>query len=273
MKKLAIGLVTVTFVLNIAHLDTTFSFLTSEKKQQSPITTGTNEDVFVTDTEQIVLKTEVIKQTKVTRKKNADGTTSESSQSRLIIHEGVQRISFIPKREHLTLGVENITVTGFLEGEVTVEVVEAMDDEKGIVFRIGHNRHMVGRESKTEKGELQITDLGGFYTHKIPLTLRTAYKSKSDVSEVTEPGQPSQPGTPDTPAPGGGSSEPSPPPPTDNGTPTAPPTEPSGPAPPTPEEPGDDAPPPDQPSADNPSLPDNDEEEAGGDSQLVDLAK
>ncbi|MFF0829663.1 hypothetical protein ACFYU8_22575 [Brevibacillus sp. NPDC003359] len=258
MKKLAIGLVTVTFVLNIAHLDTTFSFLTSEKKQQSPITTGTNEDVFVTDTEQIVLKTEVIKQMKVTRKKNADGTSSESSQSRLIVHEGVQRISFIPKREHLTLSAENITVTGFSEGEVTVEVVEAMDGEKGIVFRIGHNRHMVGRESKTEKGELQITALGGFYTHKIPLTLRTSYKSKSDVSEVTEPGQPSQPGTPDTPAPGGGSTEPPPPPPTDNGTPTAPPTESSGLAPPTPEEPGDDAPPPDQP---------------GGDSQPVDLAR
>ncbi|MFS0558142.1 hypothetical protein [Brevibacillus sp. 179-C9.3 HS] len=287
MKKLAIGLVAATLVLNIGHLETTFSFLTSEKKQQSPISTGTNEDVFVTDVEELVVTTEVTKHKTVVRKRSASGTTSQSSHTTITIDEGVARITFTPKREHLVLGLENVTVTGIAEDEVKVELIEPTEGEKeeGFQFRITHNRQKVGQKSQTEKGELQVTALGGFYTKKIPLTIRTSYSTTTDIEEETEPdqpnqpnqpnqpGQPDQPSTPETPAPGGGSSETSPPPPTDGGSPTTPPTDSSGPAPPTPEEPEEDAPPPDSPSTETPSSPGDDAGEAGGDSQPVDLAK
>ncbi|MFS0920810.1 hypothetical protein [Brevibacillus sp. 179-C 1.1 NHS] len=284
MKKLAIGLVAATLVLNIGHLETTFSFLTSEKKQQSPISTGTNEDVFVTDVEELVVTTEVTKHKTVVRKRSASGTTSQSSHTTITIDEGVARITFTPKREHLVLGLENVTVTGIAEDEVKVELIEPTEGEKeeGFQFRITHNRQKVGQKSQTEKGELQVTALGGFYTKKIPLTIRTSYSTTTDIEEETEPdqpnqpnqpGQPDQPSTPETPAPGGGSSETSPPPPTDGGSPTTPPTDSSGPAPPTPEEPEEDAPPPDSPSTETPSSPGDDVGEAGGDSQPVDLAK
>lgn len=281
MKKLALGLVAATLVLNIGHLETTFSFLTSEKKQQSPISTGTNEDVFVTDVEELVVTTEVTKHKTVVRMRSASGATSQTSYTTTTIDEGVARITFTPKREHLVLGLENVTVTGIAEDEVKVELVEPTKGEKveGFQFRITHNRQKVGQKSQTDKGELQVTALGGFYTQKIPLTIRTTYSTTTDIEEETEPDQPSQPGqpdqpsTPETPVPGEGSSETSPPPSTDGGSPATPPTDSSGPAPPTPEEPGEDAPPPDSPSTETPSSPGDEAGEAGGDSQPVELAK
>ncbi|MGG1660497.1 hypothetical protein [Brevibacillus sp. NRS-1366] len=212
MKRLAIGLIAVTLGLNIVPLNGTLSFLTSEKKQVSAVSTGTNEDVFVTETEQIVLKTKVAKRVKVKRTKNADGSSSETTESRTSIEEGVQRISFVPQRDHLNLGVENITVTGLSEGEITIEQVEKMEAEKGIVFRIAHNRQMVDRKTKTEKGELHVTALGGFYSFTIPIIVRTTYSSSTDISEEGPSGQSPQPdGTPEPSAP----TEPSAPPPAD----------------------------------------------------------
>lgn len=247
------GLMAAAFVLNIVPLDGTLSFLTSEKKQVSPVSTGTNEDVFVTETEQIVLKTKVEKRIKITRKMNADGSSSESKDSKLAVMEGSQVISFTPQRAHLDLEVENITLTGDAASGVIVERVEA---EKGIVFRISHSRKSAWdkRKSETEKGELRVTALGGFYALTIPLTISTSYRESTDVTEEAAPNPPSTPtapdtpntpdtpDTPDTPAPGGNTAEPAQPPSTGSDTPTTPSTDPSGPAPPSPQDPGTDSP-------------------------------
>jgi hypothetical protein len=272
------GLMAVALVLNLAPLDRTLSFLTSEKKQVSPVSTGTNEDVFVTETKQIVLKTKVEKRTKVKRTKNADGTSSESKESRLAVEEGVQWITFEPQRAHLDLDVENVTLTGDAADEVTVQRVE---EEEGIVFRIAHSYQKASgkRKSGTEKGELRVTALGGFYSLTIPLTISTSYNESTNVTEESAPNQPQpqQPGTPgepetpdtpitpdtpstpDTPAPGGTTSEPPQPPTTDTSTPMLPPADTSGPSPPSPEEPGTDSPAPEtqEPS---PSTPPSSEE-------------
>lgn len=235
------GLMAATLVLNIVPLDGTLSFLTSEKKQVSPVSTGTNEDVFVTETEEIVLKTKVEKRIKITRTVNADGSSSESKDSKLAVMEGSQVISFTPQRSHLDLDVENITLTGEAASEVIVERVEA---EKGIAFRITHSRKSAWdkRKSETEKGELRVTALGGFYALTIPLTISTSYRESTDVTEEAAPNPPSTPTTPDTPAPGGNTTEPAQPPSTGSETPTTPSTDPSGPAPPSPQDPGTDSP-------------------------------
>ncbi|MED4782503.1 hypothetical protein [Brevibacillus choshinensis] len=250
MKRLAMGLMAATLVLNIVPLNGTLSFLTSEKKQVSPVSTGTNEDVFVTETEQIALKTKVEKRIKIKRTVNADGSSSESKDSKLAVMEGSQVISFTPQRAHLDLDVENITLTGEAASEVIVERVEA---EKGIAFRITHSRKSAWdkRKSETERGELRVTALGGFYALTIPLTISTSYRESTDVTEEaapnppsspTTPDTPSTPDTPDTPAPGGNTTEPAQPPSTGSETPTPPSTDPSGPAPPSPQDPGTDSP-------------------------------
>lgn len=271
----------VALVFNLAPLNRTLSFLTSEKKQVSPVSTGTNEDVFVTETKQIVLKTKVEKRTKVKRTKNADGSSSESKESRLAVEEGVQRITFVPQRAHFDLDVENVTVTGDAAGEVTVQRVH---EEEGIVFRIAHSYQKASgkKKSGSEKGELRVTALGGFYSLAIPLTISTSYSESTNVTEEAVPNNPQQPGTPgtpetpgtpdipstpdtpDTPAPGGNTSEPPQPPTTDSSTPTLPPADTSGPSPPSPEEPGTDSPAPEtqEPS---PSTPPSSEEPPAGD--------
>lgn len=201
LKKLALGLIAITLGLNIVPMKGTLSFLTSEKRQVSAVSTGSNEDVFVTETERIDLKTTVTKRVKVKHSKNADGSTSSTTESRTSIQEGVQRISFVPQRDHLNLEVENITVTGLDEDEITIERIEPMEGEKGIVFHIAHNRQTVDRKTKTEKGELHVTALGGFYSVTIPITVRTTYSSSTDVSEEG-PAEPApQPGG--TPEPAG----------------------------------------------------------------------
>ncbi|MDF2679300.1 MAG: hypothetical protein K0R47_490 [Brevibacillus sp.] len=247
------GLMAAALALNILPLEGTLSFLTSEKKQVSPVSTGTNEDVFVTETKQIVLKTRVEKRTKIKRTVNADGSSSETTDSRLAVMEGSQLISFSPQRAHLDLDVENITLTGDAASEVKVERVQT---EEGISFRITHSRQSAWnkRESETEKGELRVTALGGFYSLTIPLTISTSYRESADVTEEAAPNQPNQPsqpgtpttpetpGTPNTPAPGGNTAEPAQPPSTDTQTPTTPSTDPSGPAPPSSEDSGTDSP-------------------------------
>ncbi|MGG4493418.1 hypothetical protein [Brevibacillus reuszeri] len=244
MKRVAIGLMAVTLGLNIFPFHGTLSFLTSEKKQAYSVSTGTNEDVFVTETEQLVLRTQVTNRVKVKRTHNADGSSSESTESRTSLQEGVQRISFIPQRDHLELDVENIQVTGMADDEVTVEKVEAIKGEEGIVFRIAHNRNKVDTANKTEKGELLITALGGFYSLKIPLTVHTSYSSSTEVSEEAAPGTPAPSGgTPSgSPAP----SDPlptaeTPVPPTDAGTPVDSTDNASGPVPGSSEEPQTDS--------------------------------
>lgn len=250
------GLMAAALVLHIVPLDGTLSFLTSEKKQVSPVSTGTNEDVFQTETEQIVLKTRVEKRIKITRTVNADGSSSESKDSRLTVLEGSQVISFTPQREYLDLDVENITLTGEAASEV---LVERLETEKGIAFRISHSRKSAWdkRKSETEKGELRVTALGGFYSLSIPLTISTSYRESTDVTEEAAPNPPSNPNgpdtpstpdtpttpdTPDTPASGGNTAEPAQPPPTGTETPSTPSTDPSGPAPPSPQDPGTDSP-------------------------------
>lgn len=233
LKKLAFGLIAITLGLNIVPMKGTLSFLTSEKRQVSAVSTGSNEDVFVTETERIELKTTVTKRVTVKRSKNADGSTSSTTESRTSIQEGVQRISFVPQRDHLNLEVENITVTGLDEDEITIERIEQTEGEQGIVFRIAHNRQMVDRKTKTEKGELHVTALGGFYSITIPITVRTAYSSSTDVSEEGPANPAPQPDG--SPAPAGPSEPVGPSEPAGPSEPTGP-TESTGPA--EPAEPG-----------------------------------
>lgn len=201
MKRLALGLMAATLMLNIVPLDGTLSFLTSEKKQVSPVSTGTNEDVFVADTTQILLKTKVEKRTKVRRVKNADGSSSERKENKLSVMAGSRLITFAPQRPDLDLDVENIAVTGDAAGEITVERI---DDEggKNIVFRISHRYQSAWdkRSSGTDRGEVRVTALGGFYSLTIPLTISTSYKESTDVTEEAAPNQPGQPSTPSTPS-------------------------------------------------------------------------
>ncbi|QRG68110.1 hypothetical protein [Brevibacillus choshinensis] len=249
MKRLAMGLMAAALALNIVPLDGTLSFLTSEKKQVSPVSTGTNEDVFVTDANRIDLKTKVEKRTKITRKVNADGSSSETKDSRLSVLEGSQVISFTPKRPHLDLDVENMTVTGDAASEV---VVERLATDKEISFRISHSRKSAWdkRKSETEKGELRVTALGGFYSLSIPLTISTSYRESTDLTEEAAPNPstpgtsdtPSTPDTPTTPAPGGNTTEPAQPPSAGEETPATPPTDSSGPAPPSTPDTGTDPP-------------------------------
>lgn len=253
------GLMAAALVLNIVPLDGTLSFLTSEKKQVSPVSTGTNEDVFVTETEQIVLKTRVEKKTKIKRTVNADGSSSETKDNRLSVFNGVQRITFVPQREHFDLDLANITVTGEAADEVTVQRVIDDKDGREIVFEVSHSYQEARgkRKSETEKGELRVTALGGFYLLSIPITISTSYRESTDVSEEVAPSQPGTPGTPDspstpgapatpdspnTPAPGGNEPEPAQPPSAGTDTPNTPSTDPSGPAPPSPQDTGTDSP-------------------------------
>lgn len=258
------GLMAAAFLLNIVPLDGTLSFLTSEKKQVSPVSTGTNEDVFVTETEQIVLKTKVEKITKIKRKVNADGSSSEAKDSRLSVFNGVQRITFVPQREHFDLDLANIAVTGEAADEVSVRRVTDDKDGKEIVFEVSHTYQEARgkRKSETDKGELRVTALGGFYSLSIPLTISTSYRESTDVTEEAAPNPstpaapdtPSTPDTPNTPAPGGNTTEPAQPPSAGTKTPATPSTDSSGPAPPSPQDTGTDSP---VTNATSPSTPDD----------------
>ncbi|MFD2369573.1 hypothetical protein ACFSO0_06310 [Brevibacillus sp. GCM10020057] len=259
MKKLAMVLVTAALMLQLAPLDETLSFLTSEKKQVSPVSTGSNEDVFVTDTSQIVLKTKVEKRIKIRRTVNADGSSSQTTDSSLSVANGVQRVVFVPQREFLDLNEANITVTGEAASEVTIQRIYGEKDGKEIVFEVAHSYQKARgkRKSETERGELHVTALGGFYSLTIPLTLSTSYNESTSVTEEAAPSQPNQPGTPanpgttpgtpatpadsgstphtpDTPDPEGNTTAPAQPPSPGADTPATPSTDPSGPAPPAP---------------------------------------
>ncbi|MGG0939559.1 hypothetical protein ABHN11_26500 [Brevibacillus centrosporus] len=278
MKRLAVGLMAAALILNAVPMDGTFSFLTSEKKQVSPVSTGTNEDVFVTETKQIILKSKVEKRTKIKRKINADGSSSVTKDSRLAVTNGVQRVVFVPQRESLDLELANLTVTGDAAGEVTIQRVYDEKDDKAIVFEITHTYQKAygKRKSETERGELQVTALGGFYTLKLPLTISTSYRESTDVSEEAVPSQPSQPGqptappapdspnAPDTPASEDGSTLPAQPPSSGVETPTEPSTDPSGPAPPSSEEPGTVSPDSDQQESSPPGSPSTPKETPAG---------
>lgn len=203
----------------------------------------------MTETKQIVLKSKVEKRIKVKRTVNADGSSSETKDSRLAVSNGVHRVVFIPQRESLDLELANLTVTGDAAGEVTIQRVYDEKDDKAIVFEITHTYQKAygKRKSETERGELQVTALGGFYTLKLPLTISTSYRESTDVSEEAVPSQPGQPtnppapdtpNAPDTPASEDGSTLPAQPPSSGVETPTEPSTDPSGPAPPSSEESG-----------------------------------
>ena len=184
MKKLVSVTMAVALMIMLNPLEATVSFLTSEKKQTTPISLGTNEDVFVTETESIQIVTEVTKRVTITRKiadANGQGGGEGGAEERdvkLSIQEGAFYLRLKPQRPHLDLDVENLKVTGEAEGQLQIE---RQDSEKDIMFRIGHIRSQVGRSDNTLKGELHITALGGFYRHVIPLTVVTKYDERTDV--------------------------------------------------------------------------------------------
>ncbi|CAM3339927.1 MULTISPECIES: hypothetical protein [Brevibacillus] len=245
MKKIAVGLFAASLVLNIVPLDGTVAFLTSEKKQTSSISLGTNEDVFVTQTKEMTIETKITKRTVIRRTMNADGTSSETAEDKVSIDQGAQTIVFIPQRPHLDLELENLRVTGAVEGIVKVEKIES---EEGIEFLISHARGEMEWKNGTVKGELHVTALGGFYDVVIPVAVTTIYKKKTDVQETNAPGNPQQPGnpstpgtpgtpetpaTPETPPPDGSTTEPTTPPPSDSADSPSPPSD-EATAPPTP---------------------------------------
>jgi len=214
LRTLAMGLIAACLVLNLAPLQGTFSFLTSEKKQVSAVSTGTNEDVFLTETKEILLATDVHQHTEVTRVKRANGSTSESRDSSLDVLAGEYFLTFVPQRPHLDLALEQITVTGSAAEEVLVERVEDGENGGDIVFRIAHRYEKAAGKTKGGKigGKLHVTALGGFYSLTLPLTIDVSYSESREVIVIeeevpvqpppgSEPGLP--PGTPEQPtAPG-----------------------------------------------------------------------
>ncbi|WP_152562221.1 hypothetical protein [Brevibacillus borstelensis] len=212
MKKLVSGLMAFALIFALLPLEGTVAFLTSEKKQTVPVSLGTNEDVFTTETEAIRLVTEVEKHVTITRVKTEAGKSTEERDVDISIDEGTFTLVFKPQRPHLDLDVENLKVTGEPEGRLEIS---REGGGNGIEFRIGHIRDQVKREHETLEGELHITALGGFYRHVIPLTVVTEYKESSSVVEVSPPPPPAKPGpgtgTPGSPPPG--TETPVPPPP------------------------------------------------------------
>ncbi|MBE5396262.1 hypothetical protein HT747_14040 [Brevibacillus borstelensis] len=212
MKKLVSGLMAFALIFALLPLEGTVAFLTSEKKQTVPVSLGTNEDVFTTETEAIRLVTEVEKHVTITRVKTEAGKSTEERNVDISIDEGTFTLVFKPQRPHLDLDVENLKVTGEPEGRLEIS---REGGGNGIEFRIGHIRDQVKREHETLEGELHITALGGFYRHVIPLTVVTEYKESSSVVEVSPPPPPAKPGpgtgTPGSPPPG--TETPVPPPP------------------------------------------------------------
>jgi len=198
VKKLAKALIAVSLLGNAVPLDQTLSFLTSEKKQMYSLSTGSNEDVFMTDTSQIQMTSRVVKKVRVVRKTQADGSVSEDTRETLTIVEGTAELTFIPQRPDFDLDVENISVTGEI---ADVLKVERTDAEDGIVFRIAHDRQEIEFDNRVEKGEIQITALGGFYTCTIPVTLVTTYRKSTDITELPADTPSQQPGAPDSSSP------------------------------------------------------------------------
>lgn len=68
MKKLVSLTLAIALTIMLNPLEATVSFLTSEKIQTTPISLGSNEDVFVTETKSIQIVTEVTKRVTITRK-------------------------------------------------------------------------------------------------------------------------------------------------------------------------------------------------------------
>ncbi|MFY0544550.1 hypothetical protein [Brevibacillus sp. H7] len=246
MRKSVLYLATISSLFYLFQLEGTTAFLTSEKKHASAVSTGTNQDVFVTEAKQLVLKTEVFKKVKITKKKKEGAGPSKPGEDietdvKVTIQRGADWITLFPQRPHLDLEVENFTVTGAAEDDVKIEKVESEDGE-GITFKVYHDDKAIGRKNKTVTGQLHVTALGGFYHQMVPITVQTTYREKTDVEEVvvpdptgptpdvpttpTTPGTPpTTPDTPPSPPPADDSTTP-PPPATD--TPTEPPTPPLG---------------------------------------------
>ncbi|MEJ8547617.1 hypothetical protein [Brevibacillus borstelensis] len=238
MNKLVLGLMGIALLSVLLPLEGTVAFLTSEQKQTVPVSLGTNEDVFTTETESIRLVTEVTRHVTITRVKTEEGGSSEERDVETSIDEGAFTLVFQPQRPHLELDVENLKVTGEPEGRVEISRVGG---ENAIEFRIGHIRDQVGRGNETLEGELHITALDGFYQHTIPLTIVTEYKESTSVVEASPPSTPAQPGAgsgaPGAPLPG----TENPPPGTGGGAPQPPGT--GGETPPPPGSGGETPPP------------------------------
>ncbi|USG66292.1 hypothetical protein NDK47_02870 [Brevibacillus ruminantium] len=247
MKKLVSVVMAVALISMLHPLETTVSFLTSEKKQRAPVSLGTNEDVFLTETESIQIVTEVTKKVTITRKSvdGEEGGGEEASEERDVkfsIQEGAFYLRLKPQRPHLDLDEQDLQVTG--EAKDLLQI-ERQDSEEDIVFRIGHIRSKVEYSDDLLTGELHITALGGFYQHVIPLTVETQYKESTHVISVPSP--PPIPGVPGSPPPGG-----TPAPVPNPLPPEQPPTE----TPPVPPVPGTENPAPPSPGeAANPSPP------------------
>jgi hypothetical protein len=248
VRRTSLYLITISSLCLMLQPDATTAFLTSEKKHDSPISLGTNQDVFVTETTEISIYTEVRKKVKIVKvkKKDKDGNPSEEQQvsSQVETYRGGKTIVFFPQRPHLELAPENFTVIG--DAADMIEVVrEETDKDDELAFRIWHKEDAIKKKSSTIKGELHVQALGGFYHIIIPLTVKTKYDVSTDVTEVEAPpdsggdtgsGGSGDTGTggqtpPDSSAPPPDSVTPPPPPPADPGTPPPPPPDPGTPPP------------------------------------------
>lgn len=225
MKKV-IAVAALAAMVTLLPLEGTVAFLTSEKKQTVPVSLGTNEDVFVTETESIQLLTEVTKQVKITRKKvegAAEGEAGGESEERDVSYrvvEGAYTLRLIPQRPHLDLEPENFRVTGDLAGLLQISPADD-EDEKAIAYRLEHRRDQVEYRDGTVRGELHITALGGFYMHALPVTLVTRVKESTSVVEIRVPSVPGVPpvGPPPAGQPPVETPVPTPPPPPDSAPP------------------------------------------------------
>ncbi len=207
MRKTVVYLATISSLFYLFHLEGTGAFLTSEKKHASGISTGTNQDVFVTETKQLVLKSEVYKRTTIKKKKSQDGGPGEEDRDvKVSIERGADWITLFPQRPHLDLEAAHFQVTGPAANEVKIEKVES-EQENGITFKLYHDDNAIGRKNKTVKGQVHVTALGGFYHLVVPITVTTTYREKTDVEEVVvnDPTTPApetpETGTPETGAP------------------------------------------------------------------------
>lgn len=190
MKKALLILISAAALANVLPVSGTISYLTSARDYATPISFGTNDDIFQTETTSFYLETKVKKKTSVKKEKQKDGKTKESKQEKTSVSLGSQVIVMLPQREGLNLNPSNFRVTGFPAGAIKVEAAELPNDsgeQQTFVFRISHAIHAAYSKSYQQKGALQIEALGGFYHLSIPITLVNKYDEETEIEEIELP--------------------------------------------------------------------------------------
>lgn len=249
MKKALLYLTTFSSLCLLLQLDGTTAYLTSDKMQESPVSLGSNRDVFAFEEKEILLSTSVHKKIKIKRTNGPGGQGGgESSTADTSIERGSAVIVFKPQRPHLTLDPSNFSVTGDAADDIAIVPVAVAEQENGIAFMIEHKLDAVQKKNDTVTGLLHVQALGGFYNVTVPLKIRTSYKETTVVTEVNAP----PPSAPPPGTPGGNTPTPTSPPPNTGGG-GQPPTPPTGSTP-------DPAP---TPQPDTPSQPDTPNPDSG----------